>query len=332
MTFDKIGSLLIIGWLAFTSAYIWRHETEPGTTSVEPTDSSSTLEEGEHWMLLRRKQSDIGYIRRTTTRLTDGWLLEYETLVVVEVAGDRYGLDAEFDARLDHDAVMTDFSAQGLLAGQSISASGEVDGKSLNLTVKFGDDTKRHTVRLDKPPRLTGTRLANLADNKQLEPGDRIRQSVFAPSRFGMQSIVLEVVGRRTIDLVTRSAEALYLRQHIAGQRYDIYLGDDGEILLREFPFRIFGVQTDPEFASSRVSALRKKLESARELPDGSLQQAQNLLDTLGDDPTGGLLPGGPMDMLGDFVSDPPGDGEAPANAHDAGPAPSPDSTTQTPQ
>jgi hypothetical protein len=297
--FDIAGAILVGGWLVFAGAYVWHHEAEPRATTIEEPTDDLRLQEGERWMLLRRYEETIGYVRRRTTRLADGWLFEYEVLVVVDVTGRKYGVDAEFDARVDADGVMKGFSASGELAGRAVSASGNVDDNTIRMTLTFGQETREQSITLEKPPRLTGTRLPAIAGDPNLEPGDRIRQSVFAPTQFGMQSIVFEVVGRRQIDLMTRKAQALYLIQHVAGEEYDLYLADDGSILLREFPFRIYGVYTTPEFASARAATLRKRLDDAQTLPEGTLEQAGGMLDMMG----GGGAPSGfmsanPMQML----------------------------------
>lgn len=328
--FDTVGVFIVAGWVAFTGVYVWHHESDGETTTVEQSQSVS-LEEGERWMLLRRYDDDIGFIRRVTTRLTEGWLLEYEALVILDIRNRSYGAKAEFDARLDEEGVMTGFSANGEIAGQTISASGDIRDKTLHTTLQFGDQTRETTLDLQKTPRLPATRLRAIARDDSLKPGDRIRQSVFAPSRFGMQSVVVEVNGERTIDLVTRSAKGLYLEQIIGGNRYDIYIDERGAILLREFPFRIYGVHTNAEFASARAATLRKRLGDTEQLPDDTLEKMSGLLDTFGSGGAGGgLLPTGPMEILEGLSG-----GAPPANADrpDAGsPAPPPDTTDNLPK
>ncbi len=328
--FDTFGMLIVAGWVTFTGVYVWHHESDGETTTV-PQSESVSLEEGERWMLLRRYDEDIGFIRRVTTRLTEGWLLEYEALVILDIRNRSYGAEAEFDARLGEQGVMTGFSASGKIAGQTISASGDIRDKTLHTTLQFGDQTRETTLDLQETPRLPATRLQAIARDDSLQPGDRIRQSVFAPSRFGMQSVVLEVNGKRNIDLVTRSEDALYLEQIIGGNRYDIYIDDRGAILLREFPFRIYGVHTNAEFASSRAATLRKRLDDTEQLPDDTLEKMSGLLDTFGSGAAaGGLLPTGPMEMLeGLGGSTPPADTDRP----DAGtPQTQPDATDRPPK
>jgi len=328
--FDTVGVFIVAGWVAFTGVYVWHHESDGETTTVEQSETVS-LEEGERWMLLRRHDDDIGFIRRVSTRLTEGWLLEYEALVILDIRKRSYGAQAEFDARLDEEGVMTGFSANGKIAGQTISASGDIRDNTLHTTLQFGDQTRETKLDLQEAPRLPATRLRAIARDDSLKPGDRIRQSLFAPSRFGMQSVVLEVHGERHIDLVTRSADALYLEQIVGGNRYDVYIDDRGAILLREFPFRIYGVHTNAEFATSRAATLRKRLDDTEQLPDDALDKMSGLLDTFGSGGVGGgLLPSGPMEMLeGLNGSAPPADTDRP----DAdSPEPQPDTTDRPPK
>ena len=262
--FDITGAAAVAFWLVFTGLYVYRHEFRADANAdASALDSEVALREGDSWMLLRRHDEDVGFVHRTRTRIEPGWLTEYDMLLVVELLGETQPIDVSVKARLDEAAYLSSFEAEVRAGGRHIAARGDVHSETLSLVVNPESDPIQRTIALKDRPRLTTHSYNQLITREDLSPGDRFRNDYFDPTALGMQTIVMEFVGRETVDVYGDAHEATHLRQTVAGETYDVYVDRNGELLIQEFPFEIVGARVQPELGRARASDIRQRARVA---------------------------------------------------------------------
>lgn len=297
--FDLIGAVIVAAWLAFTGAYVWEHEFADADDAAPAAtaDGQIALEEGQTWLMMRRDDRDIGFVHQTRTRLTDGWLVEYDMLAMLEVLERKLALQTTVKARLDAEAYLREFSADMQVAGQTFKATGDVrtddpDRHRIDLSIDIGDSVRRRTVELPRRPRLASNAVQQLLAQPDLQSGDSFRQSYFDATSMGMTAIEMEYVGRETIEVLGETHDARHIRQTVAGRTLDVYVDAAGRILIQEFPLQIVGSRVAPELGRARASALRKEARQLEtKLPDSLLSNLDGMLGMLGFGGDSGLLP-----------------------------------------
>lgn len=306
--FDITGAAAVAFWLIFTGLYVYRHEvqsTESETTSLE---GDVTLSEGDSWMILRRNDEDVGFVHRTRTRLENGWLTEYDMLMVVDVLGQKRPIDIAIKARLDEEAYLNGFDADIRASGRRIAAQGDVQADNVSLIINPKSDPIQRSIPLNARPRLATHSFHQLLARDELEPGDRYENEYFDPTSLGMQSIVIEYVGRESVDVFGQQSEAYHLKQTVNDEHYDVYVNERGELLIQEFPFEIVGARVKPELGRARAADIRQRAASARsDGPDETRRIGSADLETA-------------FDMLGLAPGQATGGGQAPPD--DAGSTP----------
>ncbi len=260
--FDLIGILAVAGWLALSGWYVYRHEfrTAP-ERPADRLDEQVVLHEGDNWLMLQRDQEDVGFVHRTRTRLEGGWLVEYELLLVLELLGKKRPIDVSVKARLDPEAYLREFDAEIEAAGRTISAQGDVDDRTLSLVINPTAQPIQRTVELEDRPRLATHSFNQLVSRRNLRPGDRFENEYFDPTSLGMQTIVMEYVGRETLEMFDREHESRHIKQHVGGETYDAYVDAQGELLIQEFPLEMVAARVEPELGRARAASLRKRAE-----------------------------------------------------------------------
>jgi hypothetical protein len=262
--FDIVGGLAVAGWLVLTGLYVYRAEFQDVTAASE-LDSALVMKEGETWLNLRRQQKDVGFVHQTRTRLQDGWLLEYDLVMAVSLLGSDRAIETNVKATLDDDGYLEKFNADVTAGDNTFSAQGQVEGTTLTLNVDLGMNPQQRTVDLQEAPRLSSSAVNQLLATDELEPGDTFEESYFDPTTMKMTSMELKYVGETDVELLEETRPAHHIKQKVSGNELDVYVDDDGEILIQEFPLRMVGMRVPPEFGKARASALRRKIGAIKD-------------------------------------------------------------------
>ncbi len=334
--FDITGILAVTAWVALTGLYVYRHEFEPDGPDATALDDEVVLQEGENWLILQRDGEDVGFVHRTRTRLEEGWLMEYELLMVLELLGETRPIEVGIKGRLDEDAYLREADADIEAAGRTISAQVDVDGEQLSLVINPGSEPIQRTITLRDRPRLATHSFNQIVSRENLKPGDRFENDYFDPTSLGMKSIEMEYIGRETVDVFGEQYDSLHVKQHVAGETYDVYLDDRGELLVQEFPLEMVGARVDPSLGRARASNLRRRAAEADSGRDGSspplegagMRTALEMLGigsegfTEGEDGSSNTLPSSLDDLTGAAAS---------PDADTTDTSPAPDTTTAAP-
>lgn len=278
--FDVVGALVVATWLVVGGLYIYRVESSEPVRAKGLSDEL-VMEEGENWLILQRDNKDVGFVHQTRTQLTDGWLLEYDMLMTIQLLGSTQPIDTSVKSRLDEDGYLEEFNAKITASGRHFEATGEVDGKTLHTTINLTGEPQTRTIHLEESPRLSASAFNQLLASGDLKAGQKYKERFFDPTTMQMTDMVLNYKGEEQIDVYGESHHAHHIVQQVAGNTLDVYVDDHGEILIQEFPLKMVGARVPEELGRTRASAIRRKLaERQKKRAEDGGQDFQFNLDT----------------------------------------------------
>lgn len=285
--FDMVGAVVVTTWVGIVAAFFVTHRNaaQPGDFQT----SEVRLEAGESWMFiygenkaladfakkrrtkeniesdikaLQGDQIEIGYIHESRSKLTDGWLLEYDMQAVMSLAGMQQPLKTRLKARLDTEARLKQFTAEVSSIAGNFKASGTVKGKMLQMTMDMGGSTRTREVPMRGDQRLSSTAVNELLARGALEVGQTYRQEVFDPVSAGMTSVEFLYHGRHDIESYgIKEKGAYYFEQLVMGDKLDVYISEKGEVIIQELPLRTVAVKQFTELGRLRSRTIRSLLE-----------------------------------------------------------------------
>ncbi|MEM1346942.1 MAG: transglutaminase-like domain-containing protein [Myxococcota bacterium] len=286
-------------WLALLVAYTIKvHVLDVPLDMGEYTSEGVVFTPGNHWMILLREKEEIGYIHEARSALDDGWLLEYQMLVRIELVGQTQTVDTTMRAILDKDAYLSAFTASVDSAAGAFEVEGEVREDAIELTVVLGEDEtpQKHSIPVTEPVRLSVSALNELIASKDLEVGRDYTQSFFDPLSMSQRELTYTYLGRVALESYDIRYDVHHFRQQVMGNELDVYITDAGELVLQELPLRTRSTKIPNGLGRLRSAeirrTLREKQQGAREALDA--HPDTTLLD--------GLLPKSdptPLDLSG---------------------------------
>lgn len=267
--FDVVGAVVVTTWVVLAGLYVYETESsEP--RQVKGLSDDFVMQEGQTWLILRREGDEVGFVHQTRTEITDGWLLEYDMLMTIELLGSERAIDTTVKSRLDHDGYLTEFTAEVNASGRNFKARGEVDGTRLETELYLSDEPKKKTIELQEKPRLSSSAFNQLLASGNLEPGEEFAERFFDPTTMQMTEMVMLYKGETEVDVYDRKLPGHYIIQKVAGNELDVYVDDQGEILVQEFPLRMIGVRVPNELGRARAAAIRKQIKERKDKQKGS--------------------------------------------------------------
>ena len=272
--FDVVGALAVATWVVLAGLYVYETEST-APREVQGLGDEFVMHEGETWLILRRESEEVGFVHQTRTELSDGWLLEYDMLMTIELLGSKQAIDTTVRSRLDHKGYLTEFTAQVNAAGRDFKARGQVDGKTLETELYLTDEPKKKTLQLQEKPRLSSSAFNQLLASGNIEAGDEFAEQFFDPTTMQMTEMVMLYKGKTEVDVFGEKVPGHYIIQKVAGNELDVYVDDRGEILVQEFPLRMIGARMPPELGRARASSIRQTIKEHKKKQKSSGDTAQ---------------------------------------------------------
>lgn len=331
--FDVLGTICVTGWLVLLASFAYVNISKEASTA--DISNQVVLTEGDSWMVLRRGEDDVGYVHETRTRVENGWLLEYEMILVIDFAGTQRALETHTRATLDKDAVLRQFQGDITSFIGSFRVTGEVLEDKIEVTADMRGIPTTRTIPLQEPPRLSNSAFNQLvATPDDLVPGKRYEHKFFDPMSQSMKVIAYEFVESKEVETYGNKTFTYHFRQQMMGDEFDVYVSREGEIVIQEFPMQTYGQLVPSAFGKSHAATFRRNLKKElAEQPDiDAALEAQAKQDAQPQQ----LGVQGALKTLSNILNPPqPGDADMGASdadmsdAADMGAAPSPDAADQ---
>ncbi|MFP4599879.1 MAG: hypothetical protein ACLFVJ_16595 [Persicimonas sp.] len=257
--FDIVGAVVVAAWLVLGGFYVYQQEFAQSGDSRQMAENF-VMHSGETWLVLRRDDREVGFVHQTRTQLDDGWLVEYEMLLVLDLLGSERPIDTTVRSRLDRDGYLVEFTADISASSRDIEASGRVDGTTLHTSLNLSGEPRDRSIELDDRPRLSSSAFNQLLASGDLVVGETFEEKFFDPTTMQMTAMTMEYVGPDTVDVYEEEFEAHHIVQRLGSDELDVYVDSRGEILIQEFPLKIIASRVPAELGRTRASSIRRKL------------------------------------------------------------------------
>lgn len=259
--FDIIGIVVVAVWLGLSGLFIYRAQSSSASQSSQRS-AEFVMREGATWLVLRRNTQDAGYVHQTRTELADGWLLEHDTYMVVDLLGEPQSIDASVKTRLDIDGYLRQFTTEVRTSGGVFKATGKVEGETLRLSTTLGDDATTESIALDKPVRLSINALNALVAADGLTPGQTYGASYMDPYFAKLSPVEMRYIENRELEVYDENFQADHFRKRAGERELDFYVDAEADLLIRAFPLRTTAARIPAALGKTRSASIRRQLET----------------------------------------------------------------------
>jgi hypothetical protein len=299
--FDVVGALVVTSWVVLAGAYSLKVNRDGAASAAAVLSDKVTLVEGESWMMLSRKEKDVGYIHETRTVVDDGWLLEYEMFTLIELMGVPQLIDTKMKATVDKDAVLRQFFGSVASVIGTFEVRGEVEGLTLKMTIDMRGTKREQTMTLKQPPRLASNALNQILAGPPPRPGQVFEQEFFDPVSMGMNRLVYEFVEMKEVDSYEVKEMSYHFVQKVMGSEMDVFVSKTGELLIQELPMYTVAAKLPNALGRTRAPVIRREIEKA--MKDAKVSSPEEMMKKLeeqgGPAPSQANLMGSALDFVG---------------------------------
>jgi hypothetical protein len=218
---------VLVAWLGMMALLVQKQTPSPSSDlAMLPPIASVGEGDGarrEEWFGVYQGDRKIGRTRRVTTRTPSGWRFEDESSVGVAMMGSPQQLATTMVADTDADYGLRAFKFVLVSPATTFTASGESDGRRLDVHYGAGDTSERISLPLDEPIQLPASMRPRIAAAKPAA-GTRYSHSVFSPLTLRNDRVTTEVEGHETID----GRETTRLVEEQQGMKARVWIDGEG--------------------------------------------------------------------------------------------------------
>lgn len=276
--FDLIGALVVVSWISLTMTFVYKQNAlhKAQTSAHASTQEKVVLSEGETWLMLSRHKQEIGFVHQVRTLLDEGWLLEHDMLMLIDLAGAKQLVETNVRARVSPHAELLQVKAtiSSFMGMFRILGTLNKDEKVIDITINRGKNSEqRRKLPYNTPPKLSANALNHIIASKNLKPGTTHTHEYFDPVSMGMSKGLYSYIGRHKVASYGKSFDTYHFRQKVMGNELDMYVNDRGEVVIQEFPLGTVGAWIPTAMGRTRSKNLKRQLSA---YPVASAQNKKN--------------------------------------------------------
>lgn len=264
--FDIVGIVCVAGWVASVGAFVWFADTdEMSGTPIGAGDID--LREETNWMALYRDGEDAGALREDRTRLVDGWLIELQGIVQLDLMGDPYGFRFTSRTTLTEDLRLKSATGTVEAFGLALTMNGRFrradDQPQFHLEVSLEDSLERFVADLDERPRLAIHAIPQILAEGEPEVGERFTHQFYDPFTLAPAEMELIYEGRRRIRTVDGYYNSYDFTQSMGTFDSRIHADDRGRPLMHIFPMQVVLRALPEELGPSHYEEIEEQFEDS---------------------------------------------------------------------
>ena len=201
----------------------------------------------EEWLSVSFGGQKIGFQYEKVEKGIQGYRFTGRAVIRMKLMDQPQDMSFTSDARLDANLRMKDFVYLQSIRDQRQRVAGVMEGDMLKLTVTGagGESVKRY--RLDEKTRFADAAVFEFSQNPAV--GKKLSVPVFIPSLRAMETMTMEVTGRKAVEVNGAKVEAWVVEYAMQGITSRAYVAPDGRKLREESPMGLVAVATTREEA-----------------------------------------------------------------------------------
>jgi hypothetical protein len=279
-TWFLVGGLLC--GLLFTALLMVRTGivSRPGKSAlVVESPTAVALGGSERWMNILQGDRKIGISHSRLEPVTDGYHLSEQVTMRINTMGLVQDLALNSQGWLNPDLTLQRFTFSMHSGLFTFEAQGKVENAHLVCRIRAGENERRIALPLEAPAYLPAGIFPSLV-GRGLAPGARRVFSIFDPSTLSQQEIVLTMQGRETIPFDNNDTEAWKVTLAFKGVSQEVWLDENGQVLMEKglMGIRQVRVSREEALSGSPVSASEDLTRVAAVVPDRTLPDPTRLI------------------------------------------------------
>ncbi len=192
----------------------------------------------------------IGFLVGQTIPRDDGYELQEDGRLQMTLLGASTAARLHTSAIVDREFQLRSFTFSLDPGTGPISVRGQVEGKTLRITVQTPSGTRSETRELAEPPALSLNLSRRLAA-AGLRPGLHLEVPVFDPATLRNAPMTVDVEQREVVRAADRPVPAFKVRTSFGGIASTSWITDVGEVVREESPLGFMVVKETRERALS---------------------------------------------------------------------------------
>jgi hypothetical protein len=222
----------------------------PSGPAVKPLRPAGTLAATDRWMAILQGTHKIGLSHSRLEPTAEGYRLQEQVTMRINTMGLVQDLVLESRGWLNPDLTLQRFTFRMHSGIFTFEAEGRVENRLLVGRIRSGGSERRLRLPLEAPPYLPAGIFPALA-HAGLAPGARRVFPIFDPSTMAQEDITLTLQGREIVSIGKDSVTAWKVNLAFKGVTQDVWLDDDGEVLMEKGLLDIRQVRVSREDALS---------------------------------------------------------------------------------
>ena len=203
-----------------------------------------------HWRGIYYRGDKIGFSVGQTTPQGDGYEIREDARLSMTLVGATTSVRMTSRAVVDHAFVLRRFSFSLDPGTGPTEIVGTLVGRRLDLVIRNSSGERRESRDLPEPPALS-LNLPRILAARGLEPGQKLKVSVFDPATLRNAPMTIEVQAREVVRAAGRPVPAFRVEGRLAGLTLRSWITDTGEVVREESPMGLMVVRETPEQAQA---------------------------------------------------------------------------------
>ncbi len=234
--FHVIGIAFVGFWLVMIGLLVKKvhfQGTPPDTNYDLETSAVNIKSPQREWKEIYLKNSKVGYATDLIKPFDDGYFVQEEIFLKLNLMGLGSGVYTLTQSQLDHQYLLKSFRFKMTSGVVAFQITGKVEDGY--LMIESGKDKNHRTqrIKLSTPP-MIGAGLAHYFRSRKVAVGETYRLPVFDPSTLAQKEVVIKVTGRQPLDIYGIQYDAFRLEGEMWGQTITFWLDENGATLKEE--------------------------------------------------------------------------------------------------
>lgn len=230
--FNFVGVLIIALWIVILSVHVKEQYISSGPLP-EIENQAAPGEAGTSWKEIYLKDKKVGYSVNTISPVKNGYYLQDELYLKLNLMGFEKGLFTFTQSSVDSNFRIKNFFFNINSGVINYRIYGKVEGNTLKIQTGTGARTKMTELKLDEIPMISSG-VDQLFRNVKLVPGDSHRLSFFDPSTMTQKEAVFNIRALEKIKIKLMTYDAYKIESKMYGNQLTFWVDENGEILKEE--------------------------------------------------------------------------------------------------
>ena len=229
--FNITGIAIVSFWLLMIGVLVQR--THFGISRATPgADISMTgvASAQRDWREIYLKDSKVGYAVSLIKPFDDGYFIQEEMFLKLNLMGLGKGLYTMTQSRVDKGFFLKSFHFSMSSGTVRFRVKGRVEGNVLVVETGQKGQKRVQKVKLTRPP-MMGASMGYFFRNRALRVGETFKLPLFDPSTMAQKEAFIRVAGRESVDIYGLRYDAYRLETELWGKNLTFWLDEKGDII-----------------------------------------------------------------------------------------------------